>query len=164
MPTGLLPLRLHETTPQSPQARLKNVAAKLCRIRQPTYRKPTDSPQLRYDSRVGRQANAGDLGDLGEELTDSLLVGVEGQVANEESLAFRADRVAVFLGTVRSTVTGVRLGRPSVGVIEVKRTAVQLKALHSFVSLGGGFRCLKVDVSEATAAAAVSVSDNTSTD
>uniref|UniRef100_A0A1Y1L187 Uncharacterized protein n=1 Tax=Photinus pyralis TaxID=7054 RepID=A0A1Y1L187_PHOPY len=46
MPTGLLPLRLHETTSQSPQASCKNVAANLCRIRRPTYRKPTDSPQV----------------------------------------------------------------------------------------------------------------------
>jgi hypothetical protein len=116
---------------------------------------------IRHDLRVGRQANTGDFSDLAKELSNSVLVSVERQVANKEGLALRADSVAVLLSTVSSTLTGVGFGRTSVGVVKVEGTAVQLETLHGLVSLGGSLRVFKVDVSETAAAAAIPVGNDT---
>ncbi len=114
--------------------------------------------------RVGRQTNAGNLGNLAEELADSILLSVEGQVTDEESLALGAESVTVALGTVGGAVTGLGLGRLGVGVVEVEGTAVNLLALHSLVRLGGRLGVAKVDVAETTAAASVLVGDDTGAD
>jgi hypothetical protein len=94
-------------------------------------------------------------------LANGVLVSVEGQVTNKESIALRADRVAVSLGTVVGTVTRVSLGRASIGIVEVESTVVELEALHSIISLSGSLGVLKVDVSEASAAASITISDDT---
>lgn len=112
--------------------------------------------------RVGRQANASGLSDLTEEYSNSLLVHIEGQVADEKSVAGRADGVAMLLGTVSGTIARVALSGTSIGVVQVQSTVVKLEALHGIVSLGSVGAVVEVDIAEATAAAAHLVSDNTS--
>ena len=114
--------------------------------------------------RVGGKSDAGNLSDLAEELTDGILVNVERQVADKESVALGAEGVAVSLGAVGSTALGVGIGRASVGVVEVEGTAVELETLHGLVGLGATLRVVEVDVTEATAATSSLLSDNTSAD
>lgn len=114
--------------------------------------------------RVGRQTDAGDLGNLTEEVADSILLSVEGQVTDEQSLALGAESVTVTLGTVGGAVTGLGLGRLGVGVVEVEGTTVNLLALHSLVGLGGRLGVAKIDVAETTAAASVLIGDDTGAD
>lgn len=114
--------------------------------------------------RVSGKSNAGDGSNLGEELTDGVLVNVERQVTDEESIALGAEGVTVSLGAVGSTTLGVGISRASVGVVEVEGTAVELETLHGLVGLGAALRVVEVDVTETTAAASSLLSDNTSTD
>jgi len=116
------------------------------------------------NSRVGRQANAGDRANGIEELADAVLVDIEGKVTNEEGVALGADGVTVSLGAVRSTGLGVGIGGLGVGVVEVDGTAINLLALHGLVRLGAGVRVVEVDVAEATAAARHLVGDDTGVD
>jgi hypothetical protein len=112
--------------------------------------------------RVRREANAGDLANLSKESANSVLVNVEGEVSNEESVGLGANVVTVPLSAVRSASLRSRVGRLSVGVVEVDLATLNLLALHGLVRLGAGLVVGKVDVAEALAAARVAVVDDTS--
>lgn len=112
--------------------------------------------------RVGREANAGNLSNLSKEFADSLLVNIEGQVTDEEGIALRANNITVFLGTVVGTSLRVSISRLGVGVVKVEGTTIEFLTLHGLVGLGGRLVVFKVNVSEATAATAHPVGDNTS--
>lgn len=111
--------------------------------------------------RIGREANASNLSNFGKELADGLLVNIEGQVTDEEGIALRADSVAVSLGTVVGTSLRVGISRLGVGVVKVEGTTIKFLTLHGLVGLGGRLVVLKVNVSEATAATAHLVGDDT---
>lgn len=119
--------------------------------------------QTQENLRVGRQSNADNGANLVEELSDGVLVNVERQVADEESVALRADGIAVLLSAVGST--GLRSGivGASVGIVKVDGTATNILTLHGLVSLGSGLGILKVDITETTAAASSLLSNDTST-
>lgn len=117
-----------------------------------------------YDLRVGRQANAGDLGNLAEESVDSVLVGVERQVTDEQSLGLGANGVTVLLGAVLGTslvvaVAGGLLARE----VDVHGAASEVLSLGGLESGGSGLRVAEVDVAEATAAASLLVGDDAGT-
>lgn len=119
---------------------------------------------MHVDLRVGRQTNAGNLSNLAEELADGVLVNLERKVTDEKGIALGAEGVAMALGAVGSTVLGVGLSRLGVGVVKVQGATVNLLALHGLVSLGGRLGVGEVDVTKATAAASVLVSDDASAD
>ncbi|KAI6770388.1 hypothetical protein HG530_005017 [Fusarium avenaceum] len=108
------------------------------------------------------KTDAGNLGDLLEELADAVLVDIERKVTDEESIALGADSVAVALSAIGSTVTGVGISRTSVGVVEVDGTALKLNTLHSLVGLGARGTIVEVNVTEATAAAGTLLGHDTS--
>lgn len=119
--------------------------------------------QVLDNLRVGRQSNADNGANLVEELSDGVLVNVERQVADEESVALRADGIAVLLSTIGST--GLRSGivGAGVGIVKVDGTATNILTLHGLVSLGSGLSILEVDITETTAAASGLLSNDTST-
>lgn len=119
---------------------------------------------LREYLRVGRQTDAGDLGNLGEERADGILLSVERKVTNEKSIALLAADITVALSAVVGAVAGVGLGGLSVGVVQVEGTTVNLLALHGIVGLGGVLSAVEVNVTETTAAAGVLVGNNTGAD
>jgi hypothetical protein len=110
--------------------------------------------------RVGRQTQTLDLGDLAEELGHDVLIGIEGEVADEEGVALRADGVTMSLGTVGSAVTrGSIVSRARLGRIQSHATTLKLEALHG---IEGGLAVLgavEVDVAEATGALHILVGD-----
>lgn len=119
--------------------------------------------QIQDNLRVGRQSDADNGANLVEELSDGVLVNVERQVADEESVALRADGIAVLLGTVGSTGLGSGIVGAGVGVVKVDGTATNILTLHGLVSLGSGLSILEVDITETTAAASSLLSNDTST-
>lgn len=88
---------------------------------------------------VGGQTDTQDGTLLTEDVTEGILSGAEGQVANEESVALGAGRVAEALGTVLGTVTATRLVLvlAASGVVQVDRTTINLGTLLGLVGLGG---------------------------
>lgn len=111
---------------------------------------------------VGGETDARDLASVAEEGVDGVLVDVEGEVADEESVGLGAQGITVGLSAVIGTLTGVGLGGTSIGVVKVQGTTVNLLALHGLVGSDASLGGTEVNVAEATAAASVLVHDDTS--
>lgn len=90
------------------------------------------------------------------------MVNIKGQVADEQGVTLGANGVTVSLGAVGGAGLGVGVGGTGVGVVEVDGTATKVLALHGLVRLGARLGVVEVDVTEATAAAAVPLSHDTS--
>jgi hypothetical protein len=88
---------------------------------------------------VGGQTNSQNGTLLAEDITESILGGAEGQVANEQSVALGAGRVTEALGTGLSTVTATLLlvVLAANGVVQVDGTAVNFGTLLGLEGLGG---------------------------
>ena len=115
--------------------------------------------------RIGWQTNARHLTDLVEEFTDSVLVNIEGKVADEQGVGFGADTITVLLSPIGSARLGVGVSRLGSSIVQVDRAVVKKLAVHGLVRLGGGFIALKIDVSETLAAVVVhAVGDDASAD
>jgi hypothetical protein len=113
--------------------------------------------------RVSGKSDAGNFADFAEEGVDGVLVNIEGQVANKEGVALRANAVAVLLCAIGSPCLGGGVRRAGVGIVEVNSSAVELLALHRLVGLGGRLGIVEVHIAEATATARGLVVHNTST-
>lgn len=99
--------------------------------------------------RVSGQTDALDRSVLGEELLDHVLVGGEGDVADEQGVTLGAGLVAEGLGAVVSTLTRVCVAvGTGVGVVEVHLAAVELGVLLSSMSLDGVLDIDEFDISE----------------
>lgn len=115
------------------------------------------------DSRVGRKTEALNFGGTVEEVGDDGLVGVEGQVADEESVAGRADLVAVLLLALGGTLAGVGVLLLA-GKVDAHVAAVQEGARLLGVGLLGDLLAVEVDVAEAARPAGLLVRDDASAD
>jgi hypothetical protein len=101
--------------------------------------------------RVGGQTDTKDGTLLTEDVTESILGGAEGQVANEESVALGAGRVTKALGTGLSTLAATLLlvVLAANGVVQVDGTAIELGTLLGLEGLGGIGSVGVLDVTEA---------------
>lgn len=113
--------------------------------------------------RVGGQSNTSDRANLVEELGNGILVGVEGQVADEQGITLRAEGVAMLLGTVGSAVLGVGIIRAGIGIVQVDVTATNILTLHGLECNSSRLGILEVDISKAAAAASTLLGNNAST-
>jgi hypothetical protein len=116
------------------------------------------------DLLVSRDAEALDLSDLVEESGDGVLVGVEGQVADEESVALRADDIAVLLGAISGTGVGGAIGAGLGSEVETHVTALEESTGLLVEGLLGSLAVLEVDVAEAAGPASLLVRDDASAD
>lgn len=101
---------------------------------------------------VGRQTDAQDATLLTEDLGQRVLVGAEGDVADEQSVTLRAglvtERTGTSLGAVLATSSVV--GWATAGVIKVDLAAIELSVLLLGVGLGGIGAVGELDVAEST--------------
>lgn len=111
---------------------------------------------------ISRETEAGDGSDLVEEGGDGVLAGLEGKVANEESIALGAGNVAVTLSAVVGAGTTVLSGSGLSGEVETHVTALKESTVLVGMGLLGSRRGREVDVSESARAAGLLVSDDTS--
>jgi len=115
------------------------------------------------DLRVGRKAKALDLGSSVEEVGDDRLVGVEGEVTDEEGVARRADLITVLLLALSCALAGVGVLLLA-GKVNAHVTAVQEGAGLLSVGLLGDLLAVEVDIAEAARPARLLVCDDTSAD
>jgi hypothetical protein len=117
----------------------------------------------KVDIHVCGETKALDSSSRVEELGNEVLSGGPGKVADEESVARRADLITVGLLASGSTVLGLVLGLLG---SEVKShvTAIEERTVLLVVSLLGGVRVAEVDVSESARATRLLVGDDTSSD
>jgi hypothetical protein len=109
---------------------------------------------------VGGQTDTQDGTLLTEDVTESILGGAEGQVANEQSVALGAGRVTVALGTGLGTVTTLLVVLAASGVVQVDGTAVDLDTLLGLEGLGGIGSVGILDVTEAVGKRRISILEN----
>lgn len=107
---------------------------------------------------VGGQTDSENGTLLAEDVTESILGGAEGQVANEQSVALGAGRVTVALGTSLSTVmtTLLLVVLAASGVVQVDGTAVKLRTLLGLEGLGGIGSVGILDVTESVGKGSIS--------
>lgn len=115
------------------------------------------------DSLVSGQTQVLDLGSIGEESSDNLLVSLKRQVADEEGIALGAGGVTVLLGAVGSASTGVVIGRARLGEVDVHSTALKFITLHLLVRGLASLMAAEVDVAKALGSLKLAVGDNAST-
>lgn len=108
---------------------------------------------------VSRQTDTQNSTLLGEDITETVLSSAERQVANEQSVALGASRVAEVTGTLLGTVVTILL--TSGGVVQVDGTAVNLSILLGLVGLGSVGSVGELDVTETAGATRVTVGNNT---
>lgn len=113
------------------------------------------------DLLLSRQAKALDAGNFVEEVGDRLLVDLEGQVADEKSVALGAKLVVELLGTVVGATSSVVVGLASRQVDSHVTTIEEGTVLLIQGSLGVLGR-VKVNVAEATGAAIIAASHDAS--
>jgi hypothetical protein len=105
---------------------------------------------------VGGKRDTGNVAVLSEDLLDTVVAAVEGQVSEEEGVGRSTALVAVFVGTSAL----VRLLTRSAEV-DVERATVKLILVHLSLSLGGIGSAGKLDVTETLGAATFAVGDDT---
>lgn len=115
------------------------------------------------DSLVSGQAQVLDLGGIGEESGDDLLVSLERQVADKEGVALGAGGVTVLLGAVGSTSASIIVGRARLGEVDVHSTALELVALHLLVRGLASLMAAEVDITEALGSLHLAVGDHAGT-
>jgi 3D (Asp-Asp-Asp) domain-containing protein len=106
---------------------------------------------------VGGQADTQDGTLLAEDITESVLGGTEGQVANEESVALGAGGVTEALGTALGTVTLLLVVLATSGVVQVDGTAIELGTLLGLEGLGSIGSAGVLDVTEAIGEARIRI-------
>jgi hypothetical protein len=97
---------------------------------------------------VGGQTDSQNGTLLTEDITESILGGAEGEVANEQSVALGAGGVTEALGTGLSTLTLLLVVLAASGVVQVDGTAVNLGTLLGLEGLGGIGSVGVLDVTE----------------
>jgi hypothetical protein len=97
---------------------------------------------------VGGQTDSENGTLLTEDITESILGGAEGEVANEQSVALGAGGVTEALGTGLSTLTLLLVVLAASGVVQVDGTAVNLGTLLGLEGLGGIGSVGVLDVTE----------------
>lgn len=101
--------------------------------------------------RVGGKTDAHNVTAGTEHLVNGVLVGAEGQVTNEQSLAFGAslvtERASAGLGAL-AAVALVLVGGTTSSVVEVDLTTIKLGVLLGRIGLGGVDGVVVLDVSE----------------
>lgn len=110
---------------------------------------------------VGRQTDTDNAAGLTEAVTESVLGGTEGQVADEQSVAGGAGGVTERAGPVLGTVTLLLVVLAASSVVKVDGAAIELRALLSGHSLDGIGSVGVLDVAETAGAARLTVGNDT---
>lgn len=113
-----------------------------------------------WDILLDGETEALDVGNLVEEIRNRLLVDLEGQVADEDGLALRANLIVEFLGAVDRVLVGFGLAAGNVEshVTTIKESTVLLVKRGLCI-----LRSVKINVAKSSGATVVAVGHDAST-